>query len=90
MALDLAPTLATLSGAVGVEEAEPLAAWLRETADPAVDLESCTHLHTAALQALLAAGVTIAVAPEDPFLATHVLPALLRAAELRPTEGALA
>ncbi|MGO9958768.1 MAG: hypothetical protein ACLP50_22865 [Solirubrobacteraceae bacterium] len=65
-----------LAGSVSVEDAEPLAGWLRETPDAAVDLGSCTHLHTAALQALASAHPRVAVAPTDAFLATWVAPLL--------------
>lgn len=86
MPVEIEGALARLHGAVGVEEAEPLAAWLRECAGPAVDLDGCTHLHTAALQALLAARASVAAAPQDPFLHRFVLPALLRRAP-DSTEG---
>ncbi len=76
MPVKLGKRTATLSGTVSVEEAEPLATWLRETDRPAVNLKACAHLHAAALQALLAARVRVSVAPADPFLSTWVLPAL--------------
>lgn len=59
---------------VTVEEAETLATWLRQHPDGAADLAACTHLHTAALQALLAAKPTIAAGPTDPFLNRRILP----------------
>ena len=76
MPLKLEGDTAVLTGAITVEDAEPLAAWLRDTPEPAVDLSDCTHLHAAALQALLAARATVAAEPADPFLKTWVLPVL--------------
>lgn len=71
---------ATLSGVVGVEDAEPLAAWLRTSATRQVRMERCTHLHTAAVQALMALGAQVVKAPHEPFLARWVVPALAGAA----------
>jgi hypothetical protein len=69
--------VATLTGVVRVDDAEPLARWLRETSRPKVRLEHCTHLHTAALQALLAARPVLAGPPSDPFLARWITPLLV-------------
>jgi hypothetical protein len=74
----LSPDVATLTGVVRVDDAEPLAQWLRETGQPRVDLAGCTHLHTAALQALLAARVELVSAPVEPFLARWITPLLAR------------
>lgn len=68
MPLKLGSCTAVLEGTVSVEDAEPLTAWLRTTPDAWVDLQDCTHLHTAALQALMVAGAQVSVAPVDPFL----------------------
>ncbi len=76
MPLMLGSRTAVLEGAVTVEEAEPLAAWLRETSGARVNLRKCTHLHTAVLQSLLASGVKVSIPPADPFLRTWVLPLL--------------
>ena len=76
MSIQLDGTTAVLAGSVSVEDAEPLASWLRETPDGAVDLGACTHLHTAALQALLSARPRISVTPADGFLAAWVTPVL--------------
>ncbi len=76
MPLHFAEGTAVLTGTVVVDEAEPLAAWLRATEAPAVDLAGCDHLHTAALQALMAAGVKVSAAPADDFLRAWVLPML--------------
>jgi hypothetical protein len=74
--LQLGSRTAVLEGVVTVEDAEPLAAWLRRTTSPRVNLRRCTHLHTAALQCLLVGGVKVSVAPSDDFLRTWVLPLL--------------
>jgi hypothetical protein len=64
---------AALEGVVSAEEAEGLVAWLREhgTADKpaAVHLGKCEHLHSAALQVLLALKPRIAAAPPERWLA---------------------
>lgn len=78
MPLAFTERTATLSGDVTVEDAEPLATWLRRTRSPRVRLGTCTHLHAAALQALLAARPVVAVTPTDPFLARWVMPLLAR------------
>ena len=77
MALTLSRGVATLTGVVTVEDAEPLAQWLRETPAAKVRLAACTNLHTAALQALLAARPAVVSSPADPFLARWVAPLLL-------------
>jgi hypothetical protein len=74
MPLHIADDIVTLVGVVTVEEAEPLATWLREHPGGGVHLGACTHLHTAALQALLAARPPIDTAPADDFLSRWVLP----------------
>ena len=76
MSVAFTETVATLTDVVGVDDAEPLAQWLRTTLRPRVKLAGCTHLHTSALQALLAAQPTIASALTDPFLARWVGPLL--------------
>ena len=76
MPLQLGSQTAVLEGVVTVEDAEPLAAWLRRTTTPRVNLRRCTHLHTAALQCLLAGGVKVSVPPSDDFLRRWILPLL--------------
>jgi hypothetical protein len=81
MPLELGAT-AALTGTVSVEDAEPLASWLRDHHDAHVDLSGATHLHTAALQALLCAQPTITAPPADEFLRRWILPLLTRDPEL--------
>jgi hypothetical protein len=76
MTVTLSKGVATLTDVVTVEDAEPLAQWLRDTAKPKVRLASCTNLHTAALQAILAARPQVVSPPADPFLARWVAPLL--------------
>jgi hypothetical protein len=75
MPLELGAT-AVLTGTVTVEDAEPLASWLRDHHDAHVDLSGCTHLHTAALQALLSSQPEITAPPTDDFLSRWILPIL--------------
>ncbi|MBG0818600.1 hypothetical protein [Planomonospora sp. ID82291] len=76
MPLELRDRTATVTGVLTVEEVEPLAAWLRATARPGVNLRNCTHLHTGALQALLLFRPTITGRPLDSFLSAHIMPLL--------------
>ena len=87
MPLQLGRRTAVLTGTVTVDEAEPLATWLRATGQARVDLAACDHLHTAVLQTLLAARVKVAVEPADEFLRSWVLP-LLDAHRPGPADGA--
>ena len=45
-----------LEGACAVEDAEPLLQMLQADPMPAVDWTSCSHLHTAVVQVILASG----------------------------------
>jgi hypothetical protein len=61
--------LARLAGQITIEEAEPLAAWLRDTPGATLDLSACEAVHGAVLQVLLAAAPAIAVPPSVAWLA---------------------
>jgi hypothetical protein len=74
MPIQLGKRTATLSGAIRIEEVEPLAAWLGEARRPTVNLRRCTLMHTAVLQALLAARAVVSVPPADGFLRLWILP----------------
>ena len=76
MPLELLDNTCTLTGVVTVDEVEPLAAWLRTTPKPRVNLRKCNHLHTGALQAMLLFRPKVSAAPADAFLAARVLPLL--------------
>ncbi|WP_051807151.1 hypothetical protein [Actinoplanes subtropicus] len=76
MPLELGDTTATLTGVVTADEVEQLAAWLRMTARPRVNLRRCDHLHAGAFQAMLRFRPRVSGAPADAFLAAQVLPLL--------------
>jgi len=50
-------------GAVSVEEAEELLDLLLKVSDAEIDLSECTHIHSAALQVLMAVNPTIKAWP---------------------------
>ena len=74
MTVTCSESVAVLTGVVTVEDAEPLAQWLRQTSRPSIRMAGCTHLHTAALQALMAARPALDDVPTEPFLARWVAP----------------
>jgi hypothetical protein len=84
MPVTLARSVATLTGVVGVDDAEPLSQWLRSTRNPSVRLAGCTHLHTAALQALLAVRPAVQTLPTEPFLARWIAPLLCPQTRMQP------
>ena len=67
---------ATATEVVGVEEAEPLLAWLQVTTPARVDLAACTHMHAAAVQVLMAARPTVTRWPANEGLAAWLMSAL--------------
>lgn len=78
MPVETKKKLAVLSEVVSVEDAEPLLAWAQQKGkDLRVDLSACSHLHPAALQVLLAAGVQVQAWPAEPVL-TQWLQSVLR------------
>jgi hypothetical protein len=74
--LELRNATATVTGTVEIEEVEELVGWLRTADKPRVNLRHATHLHAAAVRALVAFGVRVSTPPVDPFLVQHVLPLL--------------
>ncbi len=60
---------AALEGQVVVEEAEALAAWLREAPGRGVHLGKAAHVHAAVLQVLLALKPKLVAPPPDARLA---------------------
>ncbi len=50
---------------VGVDEAEPLLAWLHKYPKGKIDLSACSHLHAANLQVLMAAQPAVTAFPSD-------------------------
>ncbi|WP_407527906.1 STAS domain-containing protein [Methylobacterium oryzisoli] len=69
MPLDLSSDRIALSGLCTIEEAEPLLAALRDTADPVVDIAGLERAHTAILQVLMACRPVLSGAPRDPVAA---------------------
>ena len=67
---------ALLREVVTVEEAESLLEWLLNNPKAKLNLADCEHLHTANLQVMLAAKVTIAVWPKDSALRSWLETAL--------------
>jgi hypothetical protein len=65
MAIEYKKNQAVFSDVVSVDEAEPLLDWLQNKNSPKIDLSSCSHLHPANLQVLIAAKIQIAVWPKD-------------------------
>ena len=77
MPIRLMKTKAIFEGAVSVEEADALQAWLLAAPKPAarrIELAPCTHLHPASLQVLLSAGCRPATMPHDAALAAWLTP----------------
>lgn len=61
---------------VSVEEAEGLLEWIQKNPKGKVDLATCTHLHAANLQVLMAARAQVSVWPKDELLKTWLTSAL--------------
>jgi hypothetical protein len=84
MPITYGPALVRFSDVVGVEDAESLLEWVQQNATAEADLASCTHLHPANLQVLLAAAIAVRTWPDDVALAswlTTVLPESPRATD---------
>jgi len=65
MPIEFKKNRAVFREVVGVEEAEGLLEWLQKKPSGKVDLASCSHLHTANLQVLMAASAGISSWPEN-------------------------
>ncbi len=76
MAIKYKRNSAVFEGTVGVEEAEGLLAWIQKHPKGTLDLESCTHVHAAQLQVLMAARIGIAHWPQDEVFGTWLKSAL--------------
>lgn len=76
-----------LSGVVSIEEAESVRDLLACHPGAGVDLADCEHLHTAALQVLLAARRAVVSAPRDEFLLTWIAPELVARETPSPLTG---
>jgi len=67
-----------LDGVATAEDAMDLAVWLVSTKNASIDLTTCTHLHGAVLQTLLAYRPIVDALPHDPFLAEWIMPNITR------------
>lgn len=76
MAITYKKNMAVFEGAVSVEEAEDLLAWIQKTPKARADFSACTHLHAADLQVLMAAKLYVAAWPLDNDLKTWLHSAL--------------
>jgi hypothetical protein len=74
MPLRLARNRLYFDGACGVDEALTLQEYLSRPKPPKIDLQACTHLHTALAQVLAAFRPSRPVPPDDPFLASWLMP----------------
>ncbi len=61
-------TKAVLQGHVTVEDAEPLAEWVRKHPKGALEMAACDSLHAAVVQVLLALRPKLASPPDNPWL----------------------
>jgi hypothetical protein len=76
MAMTYNRNVARFSETVGVEEAEAFLAWLHDHPKPKLDLATCTHIHAAQLQVLMASRLPIAKWPNDVAFAAWLKSAL--------------
>lgn len=65
MAITYQKKVAVFDDVVGVEDADGLLEWLRKSPRNRLDLTTCTHLHAANLQVMLATKASIAAWPKD-------------------------
>jgi hypothetical protein len=63
-----------IDGVCGVDEAMPLLEFLQTHGEARIDMRTCTHLHSAALQVLMVAASRVAVPPEEEFLSRWLTP----------------
>ena len=65
MPIEFTKNTAHFRDIVSIEETEALFEWLQKQKKSQVNLVSCTHMHAANLQVLMAARPAIAAWPED-------------------------
>jgi len=76
MTMELKKKVAVLSNTVGVEDAEGLLEWLQDKPHAKVDLSTCTHIHPANIQVLMACRAPVIAWPKDADLRGWLQPAL--------------
>ncbi len=70
MAIAYKKNVAVFEATVSVEEAEDLLQWLQKHPQGKADFATCTHVHAAVLQVLMAAPIAVAIWPHDDNLKT--------------------
>ena len=65
MAIVYKKTVARFDDTIAIEAAEALLTWLSAHPKAKIDLSSCSHLHAAVLQVLMAARVTVSRWPRE-------------------------
>ena len=76
MSLIFGEDMVQIDGVCGVDEAMPLLEFLQTHGEARIDMRSCTHLHSAALQVLMVVAIRVAIPPEEEFLARWLRPML--------------
>lgn len=76
MAIEYQKKSAAFQGNIGVEEAEILLEWLIKNPKARLNLSACQHMHSAALQVLMALQPGISSWPKDADLRTWLESAL--------------
>lgn len=76
MPIEFKKNQALLRDIVSVEDAEGLLDWLQNKPSAKIDLATCTHLHPANLQVLMAAKCRVSTWPTDPGLRAWIESAL--------------
>lgn len=76
MPIEFKKNQALLQEIVSVEDAEGLLDWLQNKPSAKIDLTTCTHLHPANLQVLMAAKCRVSAWPADVGLRGWIEPVL--------------
>ncbi len=76
MSIEYKKNLVNFKDVVSVDEAEGLLEWLQKKTTAKVDFTSCTHIHPANLQVLMAAKPIITAWPADPVFGVWLKSAL--------------
>jgi hypothetical protein len=74
MPLIFAEDMVRIDGVCGVDEAMPLLEFLQTHGEAQIDMRTCTHLHSAALQVLMVVAIRVAVLPDEEFLNRWLTP----------------
>ncbi len=78
MAIEYKKKSVIFDGVVSVEAAEDLLQWHQKNPKGRVDLSTCTHLHAAVLQVLMASHMVVSAWPQDDDLKIWLTTALGR------------